>query len=1100
MNEVESPTREARDVLTRCLHDYLLGPIGKSDEEISAGVWGETVDGVKERTTQRPDELYHVGILYPVDTEIDGEEDDSDLDNADSENSAPDSVMALANAMRQSAMGLSFRIGKQHINLIFEASWAEYELVRTNRAARGKKKTATNVELAEADKPKESASETEEDSDKDVQKVIWKELSWKRRPVAVSISLSAEDIDGELKPKTVESVDGIDIVAMKHSSASGVAVTVSLVNRRKSNRPIHQPKITIHEKLGKNVFLPVASSHKFGSEEFWAYELLFRDAKRFAVGHGCSTDWETGLDGMIANRVETEWLPLQEVWKASSLIESITDTEILKLASLDGSRFSREEVVNRLKSIASAYDNWIAENEYKLAGIVASEPEYRAEKLRLAGEKNLSFCREQSARILNGINFLRDNNDAWKAFCSANKAMRLSMERDRPNLTASWFPFQIAFILITLPSVADPNHVERKTLDLIWFPTGGGKTEAYLGLAAWTIFHRRLAHRLRGFGTAVLTRYTLRFLTSQQFERAAKVILSCELLRRQSQDFGDEPISIGLYVGGNVTPNSIREAEQLLATANDDEVRGGGKTTLPIGECPWCSASLSPSNQKVIDGRLVTSCSSKECEFASGIPIVVVDDEIYQNPPTFVVGTIDKFALIPWAPQVSSLFGKGRDVVAPDLIIQDELHLISDSLGSLAGLYESVFDIICSGVSAQPKVIGSTATIRRADEQVKALFDRKLLQFPPSGINAKDSFFFREGREVPGRLYLGVHAQGRSPKHTQPLIAGVLLQFSGLIENKKLRDPFHTVILYFNSLRELGGAFVLVEDDVNRYLNALSRGDLLPDGLAKRNVKSPLELSGSIPSELIEQYTRHLNVSLDDDDPDREPEDVVLATNMISVGVDVGRLGVMIVVGQPKTTSEYIQATSRVGRPPGSAGLVVTLYNWSRPRDRSHYENFRGYHQAFYRYVEAQSVTPFSARARDRALHAAVFALARAEIEALRPNNSASRILDSDVEDTVTSLTKTLLERIRRVETDSEDFDKAEQEIKEIINIWRDLAENATEDRPLVWTRIVKQGEEVPPIMARIMIGPDEPNVEFPIQFSMRDVDAAASLVMERVK
>ena len=547
------------------------------------------------------------------------------------------------------------------------------------------------------------------------------------------------------------------------------------------------------------MFVARPPSTQVYDEEFWNYELLYRHQKELAVGHGCSVDWETS-DGRRACRIHTRWLPRVEVRKAAvNVLEGSRFLELDYLCQED----QRDAVCNDLEQLATVYESWIDELDNKVDTAVYEFAPTHREQIRKVCRENIDACRRMAERIRHGILYLRRSNDdsVWKAFCLANQAMARSMYKSRPDRKPCWRAFQLAFILVCLPSALDPDHEERHTLDLIWFPTGGGKTEAYLGLAALTIFHRRLVANTaaRAAGTTVLTRYTLRLLTVQQFERATRMICACELIRQENRALlGDVPFTSGLYVGGAATPNTLDDAKKLLSGEIDDEE---SVTTLPLAGCPWCGEELRREMQKIDDGRLLTPCPNQDCEFHHEIPIAVVDEQIYHYPPTIVVGTIDKFARMAWEPRVQNLFGT-RENNPPSLIIQDELHLISDSLGTLAALYETAVDYLCTCEGRRPKIIGSTATIRRAENQCQCLFARKAVQFPPSGLIADDSFFYRNDEGHPGRLYVGIHAQGRSPKHTLVWTVGTLAQavVQERIPDERLRDPFHTQVLYFNSL------------------------------------------------------------------------------------------------------------------------------------------------------------------------------------------------------------------------------------------------------------------------------------------------------------
>jgi hypothetical protein len=632
------------------------------------------------------------------------------------------------------------------------------------------------------------------------------------------------------------------------------------------------------------------------------------------------------------------------------------------------------------------------------------------------------------------------------------------------------------------------DHAERNVLDLIWFPTGGGKTEAYLGLSAMLLFYRRLSAETpeEASGTAVITRYTLRLLTIQQFERAATMICAANVVSALYPEFEtDKAFSIGLFVGGAATPNYLKKAEEILGGSGDNDQC----TTLPIQKCPWCQSDLYQQHQYIKDEtkELVTPCANNDCDFHLGLPIAVVDEQIYADPPSIVIGTVDKFAMMAWMPSMRVLFGQGRS--RPDLIIQDELHLISDALGTVTSLYEGAIDYLTATDVGRVKIVGSTATIRRAEEHVRKLFNRELAQFPPSGISSGDSFFYQVD-DAQDRLYVGLHCQGRSPKHSLSRLAGNISQANMYLDDE-CKDPFYTLVMYFNSLRELGGALVLLEDDVPRYLDSLP----LPPEQAIRQLPQKQELTSQLNQQQLGAILDHLDVGIDKD-PDNPPVDVVLSTNMISVGVDVGRLNAMIVNGQPKNTAEYIQASSRVGREPNSAGIVFTMYNWTRPRDRSHYERFKAFHLAFYRHVESTSVTPYASRARDRALHAVLFAMARQSIDELREDISAGNILKPAIRQKVEKLAEYIIERAGIVDTSEQDSTREHLEC--LIDRWATLSEGILEggQENVYWQLPWKQKKELRKKRAdldeyEILKGPDEYGQDERIKTptSMRDVE-----------
>jgi hypothetical protein len=387
-------------------------------------------------------------------------------------------------------------------------------------------------------------------------------------------------------------------------------------------------------------------------------------------------------------------------------------------------------------------------------------------------------------------------------------------------------------------------------------------------------------------------------------------------------------------------------------------------------------------------------CGDKDCPFSSdaGLPLKVVDEEIYGAPPTLLIGTVDKFAMLPWLPESRHIFGIEVENAKspPDLVIQDELHLISGPLGSMVGHYETVIDELCTKRDnvdkLGAKIVASTATISRAGDQIRSLYGRDAFLFPPQGLKVGESFFAEEHENEVGRLYLGILASAL-PSHVtaQVRVMSALLQAVKLAptDDPKFLDPYWTMMAYFNSRRELGHAATLIQADIREYLNAVwDRMGLTFDmgGADARNrrrfVNRDVELTGRIPSSSVPAILQELFDAYEGK-TSTDAVDVCFATNMIQVGLDVPRLSLMTIVGQPKTASEYIQASSRVGRARELPGLVVTNFNPFKPRDRSHFEHFRAYHQSIYRYVEPTSVTPFAIPVRERALHALVVTLAR---------------------------------------------------------------------------------------------------------------------------
>lgn len=866
---------------------------------------------------------------------------------------------------------------------------------------------------------------------------------WDRRPFASSIVIPSAEIIGagtktwsvtvlrDDKPANLE----LHILSRPFNSEDSAGenlrlITLSVINtqltpggRASNEQCFFQVELQLHSADDSGVFLEYPNASLDPDEEEQSLALLYRYRKTYAIGHGCAAAWCETTDDGRANIISCDVLPVHEI---KPIVPSTFDDLNLSMLVLSD-RGNEAATIPLLSRLCDTYATWITEQQARVDGV-----DFPDEHLEAAA-RHLSKCNECLQRMRSGVEILRDDATVRQAFRLANRAMlqqqlhyalgtdsqqTRSWSFDRngsleiapvewpdiekpPKGKGAWYPFQLAFLLMNLRSLADPNHSERRIVDLIWFPTGGGKTEAYLGLTAFTILIRRLRNS-DDAGTTVLMRYTLRLLTAQQFQRAASLICALEKIRREGDMPGDSRISIGLWAGGDLTPNRHEDARQALQKLFDGDT---GENKFVLLNCPWCGARMGPvdinGTSRIIgyeserNPPVVLRCKDPGCEFSDkrALPLTVIDEDMYESPPTLLLGTVDKFAMLPWKPEAMAFFGMKDGMSPPDLIIQDELHLISGPLGSMVGHYETVIQELCNrrdtnGRDIAPKIVASTATISRAAEQCHALWncgDENVFQFPPQCLKAGDSFFAREDEAASGRKYVGVHASALSSHVTaQVRVMATLLQapLCVQVDNESKRDPYWTLIGYYNSLRELGHAATLIRADIREHINAmwLRLGIKKPeedgDVDARRFINRDLELTSRIPSSRIPESLQQLFATYPASD-DNRPVDVVLATNMISVGVDVPRLGLMAVAGQPKTTSEYIQATSRVGRSSDGPGLVVMIYNTSKPRDRSHYEHFHSYHNSIYRAVEPTSVTPFSSPVRDRALHALLTTLVR---------------------------------------------------------------------------------------------------------------------------
>ncbi|MCF7978996.1 MAG: DISARM system helicase DrmA [Chromatiaceae bacterium] len=1040
------PPAALRDELETLVINDLLGPAGGPVEEID-----------ESQITDR----YLIGKLAPRDQEIPRDQDDelavADDERAEEGGTEPSTVGG--ESLYPSSIGLSFTLAVEAKTLAVSAEWGWYKREKSEEI------------LTDKGNPK---------------------AVWRRYPMIGRVDVPVRE--GAVKPLVLnpEQPEVVLRGKMRRTGDGVWLVSLFLVNtqiageggRKKGECWLFQPVLRVASVDAQAIFVrqPLAVPREHLGEaqriEAQALSMLYRDLVEFAVGHTVAASWRLA-DAETQRAVElfTEMIPSYDVPQVTSAtVDDNADLAGLVLDMKALAEMDAAALIANLERLPAAYRRWIGQERQRLA----SSPDLsaHAEAARLA----MDDCERAGTRIAAGIALLKADAQALEAFQFANRAMwqqrvhsllSESVRRGQvPQPTVidqpphrSWRLFQLAFILLNLPGCADLGHPDRDmdptaTADLLWFPTGGGKTEAYLGLTAFVLGLRRLqgvvAGRRGDVGVAVLMRYTLRLLTLQQFQRATALICACESIRREAlaqQDarWGAEPFRIGLWVGAKTTPNTTERANEA-ARQHRGQAKGaptGIASPAQLTNCPWCGSEIDPGKHLKVEtqqqgrGRTLLFCGDPlgQCPFSEarasgeGLPVVVVDQEIYQHPPALMIATVDKFAQLPWRGETQNLFGQinrwcprhgflspsvdhagshparpGYGAVKvidhaplrpPDLIIQDELHLISGPLGSLVGLYETAIDRLSAwevnGRWVRPKVIASTATIRQAQDQVHRVFMRRVEVFPPHGLDLGDNFFAIRrppSPATPGRRYLGLCAPGERLKSTLirtyiALLAAAQTLYDGRGYGAAV-DPWMTLVGYFNSLRELGGMRRLIDDDIRaRLRNAHNRG------FSRRFLNPPFveELTSRKQASDIPRLLDWLETPFD---PAKEaarkarfkagegrrrdgrfdkPLDLLLATSMISVGVDVQRLGLMAVTGQPKNTSEYIQATSRVGR--RFPGLVCTVYNWARPRDLSHYERFAHYHATFYQHVEALSVTPFASGALERGLAGVVVALIR---------------------------------------------------------------------------------------------------------------------------
>ena len=1125
----------------------------------------------RELLPETPTRWYLTGFLVPTSAPLDQKFDESSVEEIDSGDSGgtdddtlPDKPAAKRN-YRASSMGLSVLVPKQTTELSAKIEWGEYVYEGPGGEGEGAAEPLSSVSVKED--PNSSVSNHSSDEK------VRKRPCWRRVPLSRDVAIPLPKAGSQPAKIPVPNSGGLMLLVNVRNAESGglapgtKAVSVFLVNGRVPDE-LHSYRSFIFQVKVQlkcdHCFVPRPDPRNWTEQDEWdqrVNELHYSDCYEFAVGHGVSVR-PLSVDGDRCSVVETTWLPQAEVKRVEPQDESQLPGLVLGMEDL-AAMPSGEALKASLEPMVAHYRTWIEVQSKKYASLSPA---------RFATAKDMLADAETAAtRILAGIELLASDELVRDAFCTANRAMaRAARQRfwvmggkvNRPvDMSApKWRPFQLAYILMTIRGIVEPKHQEREIVDLLFFPTGGGKTEAYLGLAAFTIVLRRLRNPgVRAAGMTVLMRYTLRLLTLDQLGRAAGLVCALELERKhpEGKRLGTLPFHIGLWVGQAATPNRMGgqgQKDPECRTAYCKTMRykknsKGNPSPIPIEECPWCgtkftadSFCLAPNLKQPLD--LWVHCTNEKCDFCGDqpLPIIGVDEPIYRRLPCFIIATVDKFAALPWTGETGMLFGKAERydqfgfygpcckegqplpdgaLPPPELIIQDELHLISGPLGTIAGLYETAIDSLASVISGntriRPKIVASTATVRRADTQINALFGRSSVRvFPPPGPDRRDSFFAQtvDSTASPARLYVGIAAQGTSLKRVLLRTSLAILSAGynawemagGKAVQPNPADPYMTLLGYFNSLRELGGSRRIVEDEVRTQLSEYGkrrRLDPVDSLFCDRHIDfEVLELTSRVSTSAVADAKRRLAIPAGADDD----VDVALATNMISVGLDIVRLGLMVVLGQPKTSSEYIQATSRVGRDVKRPGLVLTLLNVHKPRDRSHYERFGVYHTSFYRSVEATSVTPFSPRALDRALAAALVALCRQGRPDMTPARGAAHIRNIRSE-----LDKFALEFGERASEHNKNLSASEkdqllQHVKDIcerlLDDWLKIAQKAHQEGSAVQYQI--EDSSPPRRLLYEFLHPEIPNLhdyqqKFRANRSMRDVEPSVEVFVKNL-
>ncbi|AFR49094.1 DISARM system helicase DrmA [Gordonia sp. KTR9] len=1198
-----SASTSVRTDLLSLVEQELLGPRNGPDEEIKGtpraaymvgalapvtidpslgGVTGTSVGADPAETGQAMSDLDPTtngqsGVPVPTDEDMASSDDGEDRDEG-----------AKGALTHPSSMGLRFQVPSDCGVLTVTASWGRYETFRREN--------------------------------EDGRKVQWA----RRSPVTKTAEV---DVRGQLAHTTLAPIIlDADVTLRVELFPNGdrTIVELALSNDRVTGMDappgdwLFQTKIRVEANSGEPVFLPsrdvLDADYSETDDERRRLDLHYRHRLEFAIGRTASVTWiEADDESRRATSVETTWLPTAEVPQTVAGEAGAAVTSMRLLMDL-----TPEAVDGAFLPLVDGYRTWLDDQKTLAATLPAH--------LKITADEAIAEAGLVVTRLEDGLRLLRTSSDALDAFRFMNRAMRdqrmrsqvaaarsersdLSIEgalaavEEKGDSAASWRPFQLAFILLQVPTLRDPTNESRSgaaaNVELLFFPTGGGKTEAYLGLAAFTFAIRRLQGVIDtddgpldgGDGVAVLMRYTLRLLTSQQFQRAAALVCAAELIRQSdAAKWGHRPFSIGLWVGSAVSPKRYTDAKEQIRTAREDTGKTHGLTVLQLQRCPWCGSVIDPKRDLQTVGateRIEVHCGDRKgiCPFSidggsGALPITTVDDELYRNPPTFLLATVDKFARLAREGEAASLFGyvsarcprhgyrhpdsrgnckgnshnkKDEGGVAypavqiatvprlrpPDLIIQDELHLITGALGTAVGVFENAVDVLSSydqnGTTVRPLVVASTATVRNALNQVTALYGRGVAVFPPQVLDVRDTFFSREKRLSdgdPGRKYIGVCAHGIRLTLAEIRMSEVLLLAGQklLDEHGDAADPYMTTVGYFSATRELAGMRRYLDDDVTT--RVAGNTEPFPRRTTDWARLEIGELTARISSEEIARTLDRLalpftstwtpaaggqaqprwstrgksaygkaladahNGKKQPPKPVPRPYDVVLATSMLQVGVDVPRLGLMLVVGQPKNTAEYIQASSRVGRDARKPGLVVSLANWSRPRDMSHFESFRHYHETFYAQVEALSVTPYSDTAMERGLTGMLVSAIRVTDErgsdSLSPEPGAREILSKLP--MAHALVDRIVARAMPAAPDSQTVERMRQKLLQRIDRWHAKAQENS--GALVYERRRTDHIEWPLLISPETTVPSPADRIFVVANSMREVQPEFNLLV----
>ncbi len=889
----------------------------------------------------------------------------------------------------------------------------------------------------------------------------------------------------------------------------------------------------------------------------------YRNLSSYGIGHSCAVQWETEN----LTNIFTTFLPKVKVRSVSNEFREENE-HLKKIAEIKNlsvwTPFDKETICQKLTDFVKGYDSWIIEQE----NLSSKEPNNKkyADNL-IKGQKY------NSERLHKNIEILKNNPDVFDTFLLANTAMYIQMiisidekfgkkekelidfdkifEEDKsinyksleyfknyePKKPIIYYPFQLSFLLLNIESITDKTATDRNDIvDLLWFPTGGGKTEAYLAVTALTIIWRRFKNPNNFEGVSVIMRYTLRLLTAQQFERASKLIVALEFMNRRQNEiptnklhtskiaFGNpkKAISIGMWVGGATTPNKIAVARdeindtqgKTLKTQIDELNRAIEKpknaksiiNPFQVTACPWCGCKtitkISKTNEFshafYVKDTFEIECLNKKCEFSNKIPIDVVDESLYKNPPTLLFATVDKFAQLSHREEGHLFFNSLNDNMPPDLIIQDELHLLNGPLGSIVGLFEMIVENLSTKENHKPKIIASTATTRNTQKQVGNLYGNRTVNiFPPQGLTYDDNYFsFTDTKKTGQRLHVGFMPTGKTSIDTQVravlpnlLLARILLFKKLKEENNKekaidLINNYWTIVSYYNSLKDVGKIYNKVNDEIHSGIKRLHEEFNINNHQYNFNhyglINRTKELTSRIESTKIKNYLNELqaNFKLKTStsgkyDQVKDTVDIVLASNMFSVGIDISRLNIMLMNGQPKNIAEYIQASSRAARK--HEGVIINLLDANRAREKSYFEHYLPFHEAYYKYVEPLTVTPFTDITFEKVLNSILISFVRHK-EGLYKNENAH-----DFKGNVADLEKLINDRIPKDETGI--FQKAKKLLDKLKIDW--LEKTDTVNR----SNTGKSEKDKEKLKYKDLIKKSQKQDQWSLMNSMREVD-----------